>query len=125
MEKLEKHLIDYKNLKIGDEVWNVQHGTCVVDNIATDSDKNDYVVIKFGGQGFFGASTFLSDGRINKEDLFPSLFKSCPYNDLKDDIKIKELNSIPEYYLKLLFEAKEKEIERLRDIIFKFLESKK
>lgn len=73
---------DFRNAKTGDRIWHITKGW---GNITMPLDNNffpDKIYTSFTGNNgntFYSNLAFFADGRVNKEDLNPSIF----WNEIK------------------------------------------
>lgn len=72
---IEKYLIDYSKLKVGDKLWSIQLGECIVTEI---NDKSNYPIA-------CGNDTYSQSGHRIVGEHFPSLFTSNPFADTEPE----------------------------------------
>lgn len=70
----EKYLIDFDNLKVGDRVWTIQHGYTTI----ADIDTGSYPI-------FCGDRSYTKKGMLIDTDIAPSLFRSNPFEDIREE----------------------------------------
>lgn len=82
MKNLEKYLMDFDTLKVGDKVWSIEFGDDVVESITSS---NNYPI---------GTSkaTYTKEGKINTWNKFPSLFKTNPFEGNSEYPKLMEVS---------------------------------
>ena len=83
MKNLEKYLIDFDTLKVGDKVWTIQEG--------------DTEVIKLRRNGEYSIHTkeqlYTKEGYFVKQHKSPSLFKSNPFESISEYPKVMEVST--------------------------------
>lgn len=80
MKNLEKYLIDFDTLKVGDKVWSIEFGDNVVGSITSSGD---YPIKIYN-------TAYARDGKISTFNKFPSLFKSNPFGSISEYPKVME-----------------------------------
>jgi len=82
MKNLEKYLIDFDTLKVGDKVWTIQEG--------------DTEVIKLRRNGEYSIYTkkqlYTKEGYFVEQHKSPSLFKSNPFENISEYPKVMEVS---------------------------------
>ena len=84
MKNLEKYLIDFDTLKVGDKVWTIQEGDTEVINF----DYNTIYPIRTTNN-----ELYKKDGSFQTNDKFPSLFKSNPFESISEYPKVMEVST--------------------------------
>lgn len=84
MKNLEKYLIDFDTLKVGDKVWTIQEGDTEVINF----DYNTIYPIRTTNN-----ELYKKDGSFQTNDKFPSLFKSNPFENISEYPKVMEVST--------------------------------
>lgn len=80
---LEKYLIDYDKLKVGDKVWSIQLGDCeVLEKKPTNTSEWPIYCKNEHDNG----KLYAEDGFYQKGDAGPSLFTSNPFADISQTI---------------------------------------
>jgi len=82
MKNLEKYLIDFDTLKVGDKVWSIEYGEC---NIAAINLGNYPIKIK--------GNSYTKEGKIFTLNSTPSLFKSNPFEGISEYPKLMEVSN--------------------------------
>lgn len=82
MKNLEKYLIDFDTLKVGDKVWTIQEGDTKVINLNSNSE---YQIETEG-------NLYTKDGFCSEEDKFTSLFKSNPFESISEYPRVMEVS---------------------------------
>ncbi len=88
MKNLEKFLIDFYTLKVGDKVWSIQEGDTEIKSF--DSDDNSFPINTSN-------DAYTKKGCWGEDDKFPSLFKSNPFENISEYPKLMEVASIESF----------------------------
>ena len=83
MKNLEKYLIDFDTLKVGDKVWSIQEGDTEVIKLR----RNDEYPIHVKEQ------LYTKEGYFVKQHKCPSLFKSNPFENISEYPKVMEVST--------------------------------
>lgn len=87
MKNLEKYLIDFDTLKVGDKVWSIQEG--------------DTEVIKFRCNNEYPIHTkkhcYTKKGYFVEGHKSPSLFKSNPFESISEYPKVMEVSTFESF----------------------------
>lgn len=73
---IEKYLIDYSKLKVGDKLWSIQLGDCEVSKKSPTNTK-DWPI--YCTNSYDEGESYAEDGFYQKGDAAPSLFTSNPF----------------------------------------------
>ena len=84
MKNLEKYLIDFDTLKVGDKVWSIQEGNTEIKHLDGDSV---YPIRTTNNE------LYKKDGCYQTNDNFPSLFKSNPFESISEYPKVMEVSN--------------------------------
>jgi len=88
MKNLEKYLIDFDTLKVGDKVWTIQEGNTEIKHLDGDS----VYPIRTTNNGLYK-----KDGCYQTNDKSPSLFKSNPFESISEYPKLMEVSSYEDF----------------------------
>ena len=84
MKNLEKYLIDFDTLKVGDKVWSIQEGNTEIKHLDGDSV---YPIRTTNNE------LYKKDGCYQTNDKSPSLFKSNPFESISEYPKLMEVSN--------------------------------
>lgn len=84
MKNLEKYLIDFDTLKVGDKVWSIQEGDTEIKQL--NSSPLHLPICTANN------TEYKKDGCFNTNDKFPSLFKSNPFESINEYPKVMEVS---------------------------------
>jgi len=82
MKNLEKFLIDFDTLKVGDKVWTIQEGDTEIKHL----DNSSVYPIRTTNN-----ELYKKDGHFQTDNKFPSLFKSNPFEHISEYPKVMEV----------------------------------
>ena len=85
MKNLEKYLIDFDTLKVGDKVWSIQEGDTEIKQL--NSSPLHLPICTANN------TEYKKDGCFNTNDKFPSLFKSNPFESISEYPKVMEVSN--------------------------------
>lgn len=82
---IEKHLIDYSKLNVGDKLWSIQLGDCTMRGIGLNAQLGRMIVCD-NAEGL--EVCYTEEGFHSKKDAFPSLFTSNPFAEEGEQITL-------------------------------------
>lgn len=74
----ERYLIDFDNLKVGDRVWTINNDYCIVEML---NKSHTYPITA-------GSVYYTKDGKMGEWHKYPSLFRSNPFEDIREGGRI-------------------------------------
>lgn len=105
----QKYLIDFDTLKVGDRVWSISEGYVSIHSIS----RMEKYPIKTSFDYDKRQRTYTYDGKYCDDDQYPSLFRSNPFDDLREEffadrhVKVSQ-DGICWYYRKVFGLVKDK-----------------
>lgn len=78
---IEKYIIDYSKLKVGDKLWSIQLGDCKVVSIKPVETSTFPVICGMRDKTI----SYTDDGKLGRAEAFPSLFTSNPFVEVDSE----------------------------------------
>lgn len=99
MKNLEKYYINFDELKKGDTVWHSRLGETEI-SVINNNSKNHPIVLTTG--------CYTKEGKFADSDKYPTIYKSNPFLDLKEEPRMIEVRLDKEIWeeRELIYEIK-------------------
>jgi len=85
MKNLEKYLIDFDTLKVGDKVWSIEEGEVEITELFPDKKRTQYQIET-------QKESYTKEGKYQPQNNYPSLFKSNPFEAISEYPKVMEVS---------------------------------
>lgn len=85
MKNLEKYYIKFDELKVGQKLWSIKQGEVTISKLSN----NGVFPVEAFSEG--RETQYTENGKFYPKDKYPSLFKSNPFESLKEEPRIIEV----------------------------------